>query len=194
MRMTRLEKNLVNRAAKGAANIERIKTQLDLIPGLAGGDALELGCGAGDVSAFLAADRGFRVVGGDVDPEQVTLARARHGEVVRLRFAVVDACSLDFDAGTFDLVVSQNVFHHIPDWQRAVREIARVLRPGGHVLWLDVTAPAVLKLLLHPWRRYVGLYSARESRDAFRSAGFVERAERAIVPGLRYEVLWQKAA
>lgn len=194
MRMSRLEKHLVNRPAKGAANIERVKTQLALMPTLSGGDALELGCGTGDVSAFLATERGLRVVGGDVDPEQVALARSRHAETPHLTFAVIDARRLEYDDATFDVVVVQNVLHHIPDWRAAVREIARVLRPGGYVLWLDVTTPAPLKPLLLPWRRQFGLYTARESHAAFRSVGLVERAARAVVPGLRYEVLWHKAA
>ncbi len=194
MRMTRLEKTLVNRPSKGAANIDRVRAQLDSVPDPLGGDAIELGAGAGDVSAFLSRERGFRVVAGDVDPEQVALARTRHREGPRLRFTVLDARRLQYDDASFDVVVVQNVLHHIPDWQVAVREMVRVLRPGGYLLWLDVTTPAPLKVLLRPWRRQVGLYTARESHAAFRRAGLVELAGRAVLPGFRYEVLWQKAA
>ncbi len=191
MRMTRLEKALVNRTAKGAANVERVTAQLAQIPGIGKGNVLELGCGIGDVSAFLATE-GFRVVGGDLDPDQVTLARIRHGETDRLRFAVADARHLEFEAETFDLVVSQNVFHHIPDWGSAVREIARVLRPGGYLLWLDLTTPSLLQLLLSPFRNYGGLYSSGEIRAAFHAEGLLERSVRRIVPAIRYELMWQK--
>lgn len=192
MRMTRLEKHLVNRAGKGAANIERVRRHLSTVPARAGGAALELGCGTGDVSSFLAAEYGLHVIGGDVDPEQVALARVRHGEHPGLRFAVVDARQLEFPAATFDLVVAQNVFHHIPEWRLAASEIARVLRPQGHVLWLDLTMPPVLRAVMSPLRHRVGLYSAAESRAAFRSQGLVERAVQPLLQGFRHDIVWQK--
>ena len=194
MRMTRLEKIMVNRPGKGAANVRRIAAQLDGSTGWSGTDALELGCGIGDVAAFLAAERELRVVGVDVDAAQVALARARHGEGQGLRFVVADAGRLEFPVASFDLVVSQNVFHHMPAWREGVREIGRVLRPGGHLLWLDLTPPAWLKVLLRPLAAQAGLYTLREIRAAFREEGFVELAVRQLMPlvPLRHEVIWRR--
>jgi ubiquinone/menaquinone biosynthesis C-methylase UbiE len=191
MRMTRLDETLVNRTAKGRANIERVTAQLAQFPDLGAGDALELSCGIGDVSAFLA-ERGFRVVGGDVDAEQVALARMRHREAANLVFALADARHLEFDDDSFNLVVSQNVFHHIPDWRLAVREIARVLRPGRYLLWLDLTTPSALQFLLSPFRNYSGLYSSRELRTAFQAEGLLAHSLQWVVPAFRCELMWQK--
>ena len=191
MRMTGLEKTMVNRPEKGAANVRRIAAQLDRLAGWRGTDALELGCGIGDVAAFLAAERGLRVIGADMDAAQIALARARHRERPGLAFVVADAARLEFPAASFDLVVSQNVFHHIPQWRAAVREIGRVLRPGGHLLWLDLTPPAWLTLLLRPLRAQFGLYTLEEIRAACREEGLVEVAERQLV-ALRHELTWRK--
>ncbi len=46
--------------------------------------------------------------------------------------------NLSFAPNRFDLMISQNVFHHIPNWPQAVEEIVRVLRPGGQLFWLDL--------------------------------------------------------
>ncbi|MFN7940178.1 MAG: class I SAM-dependent methyltransferase [Thermoanaerobaculia bacterium] len=195
MRMSRLEKGLVNRPEKGAANVRRIASQIERLRLPAGSRALEVGCGIGDVARHLAVDHGFEVVGTDSDPEQIELARQRHAGVPgfpRLSFAVADATQLRFPDAHFDLVVSQNVFHHVPAWPDAVEEIARVLRPGGHLFWLDLTTP----VWTHPWLRplgsQVGLYSQREIRDAFLAAGLAERDVRRLARGLRYEMTWRK--
>lgn len=193
MKMTRIEKSLVNRPAKGAANAKRIEAQLAPLAMRPAAKVLELGCGIADVGAFLATRRGFHVIATDADPEQVELARRRHSATPQLELEVADAARLRFAPASFDLVVSQNVFHHIPDWPAAVLEISRVLRPGGYLLWLDLTAPAPLKLLLRPLRSQMGLYTVEEVRDAFRSAGLVEEQVRKLGPGFRYELTLQKA-
>ena len=193
--MSRLEKVLVNRIAKGMANTAVVRRQLGALGARDITHALELGCGAGEVAAFLASECGYSVVGVDVDPAQVALARSRYGDERRLQFVVADACNLEFEAGRFDLVVAQNVFHHLPGWRRVVGEIERVLQPGGHVLWLDLTPPAPLKALLRPLRARFGVYTLHEIRAAFGEAGFVEVAVRQLVPWLpiRHELVLRKA-
>jgi SAM-dependent methyltransferase len=94
-------------------------------------DVLEVGCGLGtDTVRFARA--GARVTALDIAPTAVELTR-RHLDAEGLAAAVVqaDAEELPFADGSFDLVYSWGVVHHTPDTARAVREVARVLRPGG---------------------------------------------------------------
>ena len=194
MKMSRLEKILVNRPTKGMSNAAVVSRQLDTLGAPHIEEVLELGCGVGEVTAFLAAQRGYNVVGADIDPAQVALAASRYGAQRRLQFVVADASDLRFDTARFDLVIAQNVFHHLPRWRRAVSEIARVLRPGGHVLWLDLTPPPLLKALLRPLRARAGVYTLTDVREAFRDEGFFEVAVRQTVPWLpiRHELILQK--
>lgn len=192
--MTNIEKSIVNRPGKGAANARRIETQLDSLAEWGGATALELGCGTGEVAAYLAAERGYFALGVDVDPEQISLAQSRHGTRAGLDFAEADATRLDYPSASFDLVVSQNVFHHIPDWPAVVSEISRVLRPGGHVLWLDLTPSKALVLLLQPLRSRIGLYTMADIRSAFLREGLTEVMIKPMTPllGLRHEAIWRK--
>lgn len=171
MRMTGVEKLLVNHPRKGAANVARLCRLLESIAVPGNAAVLEVGTGAGDVAAFLARERGFDVVGIDMDPGQLALARNRHGVIPGLRFAVADATQLEFPPASFDLIVAQNVFHHMPAWRAAAREVARVLRPSGHLLWLDLTPPRFLAALLRPLAGQAGVYTVRDVLAVFRAAG-----------------------
>jgi SAM-dependent methyltransferase len=174
MAMSGLEKRFVNRREKGEANYERVRRRLHEIGPIDVRDVLEIGCGIGVVSANLARDEGWRVVGTDFDTAQIEAARGMYGTVAGVTFRVEDAAELAFDDGSFDLVVAQMVFHHMPRWPTAVTEIARVLRPGGHLMWLDLALPSWLVGLVRPMVRSYGLFTDEEVGAAFRSVGLVE--------------------
>jgi SAM-dependent methyltransferase len=94
-------------------------------------DVLDVGSGQGiDVIRFARA--GARVTGIDLTPRHVELARA-HLAALELDGTVVeaDATALPFPDGSFDAVSSNGVLHHVPEIDDALREIRRVLRPGG---------------------------------------------------------------
>lgn len=94
-------------------------------------DVLDVGCGQGvDICEY--AQAGARVTGIDLTPRHVELARA-HLDQLGLTGTVVesDAEHMPFPDGTFDRVSSTGVLHHTPDMPAALREILRVLRPGG---------------------------------------------------------------
>jgi SAM-dependent methyltransferase len=90
---------------------------------------LDAGCGTGGMAGHLAARA--RAVGVDLSAEAVRLARARGAAVAR-----AGLMALPFADGTFDCVTSFDVLYHrwVRDDAAAVREMARVLRPGGHLL------------------------------------------------------------
>jgi ubiquinone/menaquinone biosynthesis C-methylase UbiE len=110
---------------------------------------LDLGCGAGR-HAFEAARRGAGVIALDMDPAEldrvsaVAAAMAEAGELqapATIMTAAGDATAMPFPDDSFHVVIASEVLEHIPADQRAIGEIARVLRPGGV---LAVTVPAWL--------------------------------------------------
>ncbi|MBE9471037.1 MAG: class I SAM-dependent methyltransferase [Chloroflexi bacterium] len=107
MRITRLEKMFVNRRQEAERNIGRVRRGLEQIGVGAIHDVLEIGCGIGVISAFLADSYGMNVLGTDLDPEQIELARTTQPTSDRLHFAVEDATHLTFENASFDLVLSQ---------------------------------------------------------------------------------------
>ncbi len=95
---------------------------------------LEIGCGLGTDGAQFA-KAGAIYTGVDLTEAAVELARKRF-ELFDLpgTFRTADAENLDFADNSFDLVYSHGVLHHTPDTERAVREVHRVLRPGGRAV------------------------------------------------------------
>ena len=116
--------------------------------GVGPGDrVLDVGTGPGYLA--LAAARlvapGGAAVGIDASPEMVARARlraARREAAVDYRVAAAEA--LPFEDGAFDVVVSRLVLHHLPGYvqRRALGEMARVLRPGGRLVVVDLASAA----------------------------------------------------
>jgi ubiquinone/menaquinone biosynthesis C-methylase UbiE len=97
-------------------------------------NVLEIGCGLGTDGAQFA-KAGASYTGIDLTEAAVELARKRF-EIFDLpgEFGTADAENLDFPDESFDLVYSHGVLHHTPDTVKAIREIHRVLRPGGRAV------------------------------------------------------------
>jgi ubiquinone/menaquinone biosynthesis C-methylase UbiE len=100
----------------------------------AGLKVLEIGCGLGTDGAQFA-KAGADYTGVDLTEAAVELARKRF-EISNLpgKFQTADAENLEFADESFDLVYSHGVLHHTPDTAGAIREIHRVLRPGGRAI------------------------------------------------------------
>ncbi len=99
---------------------------------LMGKRILDAGCGSGFSTALLARRlRPGRLVGFDLMPEQIERARARcPGAELR----VGDITAIAEPDGSFDAVFVFGILHHVPEWREALREIHRVLAPGGVLL------------------------------------------------------------
>jgi ubiquinone/menaquinone biosynthesis C-methylase UbiE len=102
---------------------------------------LDVGCGNGAAAVHLAATLGLDVVGVDVDPDQIREATLAAPNTPAVRFLVADATDLPFPDDQFNFVYTSKATHHIPDWQQAITEMVRVLRPGGHLVYTDFVAP-----------------------------------------------------
>ena len=105
--------------------------QLALRPGLR---VLEVGGGPGLLwrENLDRLPAGLAVTFSDFSPGMIAAARSGLADA-RFRFAVLDAQALPFPAASFDLVIANHMLYHVPDLPRAVRELARVLRPAGRL-------------------------------------------------------------
>ena len=99
---------------------------------------IDLATGTGDLALALQKRLAVaEIVAADFLPEMIELAK-RKG--VR-RAIVADAIKLPFDDGSFDCVTVAFGLRNMEDWGEALREMARVLRPGGHLLILEFSLP-----------------------------------------------------
>ena len=104
--------------------------------------ALDIATGAGH-TALAFAPHVAHVIASDLTDEMLTEARklTREKGLGNVETARADAEDLPFDDAAFDLVTSRIAPHHFPDPARFVREVARVLRPGGTFALIDNIAP-----------------------------------------------------
>jgi arsenite methyltransferase len=127
----------------------------------AGETVVDIGCGAG-MDLLLAARRvgsSGRAIGIDMTAEMRDLARSaaaaadlRHVEVME-----GDAISLPLPDASADVIISNGVLNLVPEKEKAFREIARVLRPGGRLQFADIIVGAPLS---EDVRRNIDLWTA----------------------------------
>jgi SAM-dependent methyltransferase len=118
---------------------ERRLTDLREVAGLdASMRVLDLGCGPGIVSESLAHDAG-QVVGLDLTPEMLKRASKRCTDAghANATFVLGNSKLLPFPTSSFDAVVTRSAIHHFDDPATVLAEVARILRPGGHLIVSD---------------------------------------------------------
>ena len=94
---------------------------------------LEIGCGTGLFTELIWRATGAAIVGTDISPELIEEATRRLPEAV---FQVDNALHLSFPDGAFDAVYGSSILHHL-EIDPALREIRRVLRPGGRMVFAE---------------------------------------------------------
>jgi SAM-dependent methyltransferase len=103
---------------------------------------LEVGCGPGHLTVRLARDHRLDVTGLDLDPQMIERARVKSDESSgpgpSPTLVIGDVAALPLEDGSFDIVVSTFSMHHWSDPPAGLREIERVLRPGGRALIWDL--------------------------------------------------------
>lgn len=120
---------------------------------------LEVGCGAGATASYLAQEYGCRVMGVDLRESMVALAReraAREGVQARTKFRVANALYLPFETAQFDIILCESVTTFVTDKARLVRELVRVVRPGGWValneeVWLQTPPVEMVDYVRRTW-------------------------------------------
>jgi SAM-dependent methyltransferase len=148
-----------------------------------GGRILDAGCGNGYGLALLAeAFRPRRLVGFDLMPEQVERARQRG---LAAEIEVGDITAIAHPDGEFDAVFVFGILHHVPAWRQGLRELGRVLAPGGALCVEEISGRfiAVQDRVIGTSHPREATFDWREFRDGIAAAGLTIAAERALLPG-----------
>jgi ubiquinone/menaquinone biosynthesis C-methylase UbiE len=162
---------------------------LEVLSLAGGGSVLDVGCGTGELERLVhERDPRARLVGIDVTPQMLSVAREKFRDVPGVTFLLVQAEALPFASACFDVVVSCNMLHHVRAVDVALQEWTRVLRPRGQLIIVDWCRDAWHCRLAHYWlrlvkRSYVKMYRARELCGLAAGHGLtVESASRFFVP------------
>lgn len=101
---------------------------------------LDLGTGAGHTAAHLA-ERAAQVVALDPAEGMLAAARERYGGLANVRFHLASADATGLEGASFDLVTARHTLHHHADVRATLREVARLLKPGGRFVLVDEVTP-----------------------------------------------------
>lgn len=141
MKMSDLEKLFVNSPRHSKQVSHHAENLLKRIEVADGQSYLDVGCGNGAAPTYIAKKYHLNVTGIDIDPDQIRAAKQQSTEIKNTRFLTIDGTALPFDDGTFDIVFTNKVMHHIPNWEDALSQMIRVLKPGGYLLYADLVFP-----------------------------------------------------
>ncbi len=157
------------------ANLRFLEATGALTPGT---ETLEIGTGAGGMLHTLLG-RGLRARGVEINPALIAESRRWFGE---LPVQAVTGVDLPFPAAAFDLVVSFDVFEHIKDSDAHLREVHRVLRPGGRYLvqtpnkWSNVVFETIRWHSFTRWKEdHCALHTPGQLRRRLEAHGFSAR-------------------
>jgi SAM-dependent methyltransferase len=107
---------------------------LELLPDPAGMRALDLGCGAGQLSHHLAESGAAEVVGVDISRTMLALARTERAHA-RIRYRLEAIENLRFEPERFELILSSLALHYVADYRQLMMNIASWLTPGGVLVY-----------------------------------------------------------
>ncbi len=175
MKLNRVEKALMNNPVRAlvqrryeAVLMERLGERIE------GQRVLEIGCGRGVGTEIIFERFGAREVDAfDLDPDMIAQAQRRLSAYSsdRLRLFVGDAAAINAQDASYDAVFDFGIVHHVPDWQQAIKEISRVLRPGGRFFFEEVTKQA-----LDRW--FYRMFLDHPTTNRFTAKEFVAELER----------------
>jgi D-aspartate ligase len=164
----------------GAIYRQRIELTLRLLDRAGAsreGSMLDAGCGAGPVTGALTR-AGYRVHGTDAVWAMIELARAATAQdgATAPTFSVSDAEALPFADASFDAAVALGLVPWVPDAEAALRELSRVVRPGGHVV-VSADNLSRLTFVLDPWKHPTLSSTKRLAKRILRRIGLWRSSE-----------------
>jgi demethylmenaquinone methyltransferase/2-methoxy-6-polyprenyl-1,4-benzoquinol methylase len=130
--------DLANHLLSGGADFLWRRRAARIVAGWQPRQVLDLATGSGDLAlAIQSRLPDARIVAADFSPEMLEVARKKGVT----NTVVADALQLPFESASFDVVTVAFGLRNMADWDRALAEMARVLRAGGHLLVLDFSIP-----------------------------------------------------
>ncbi len=184
MLMNKLEFWLMNNPFRSFVQkfeARRMRKMSDLKDGAV---VLEIGCGQGVGTKLIAKHfNPKKIFAIDLDEKMIGRAKKKV-QSKDVKFSVADASELPFNDGQFDAVFDFGIIHHIPNWRDCIKELYRVLKPGGQVTLEDLSIESFTNSLLgkilrrtldHP---YDDMYTRKEFYEAVKDVGFEVMAKR----------------
>jgi ubiquinone/menaquinone biosynthesis C-methylase UbiE len=141
---------------------------------------------------LVAQTYGVNATGVDVDPDQIALAQAQSQNIDQVHFETADSTALPFEDASFDVVATAKMTHHIPNWQDALTEMLRVLKPGGYLVYNDIALPGWLARIAASVTQRA-LPPTPLALDAIAAEYGLEAIYRSRV-ALSYTAIWRKNA
>jgi 2-polyprenyl-3-methyl-5-hydroxy-6-metoxy-1,4-benzoquinol methylase len=166
--------------------MKRFNTIYDLAGGYEGKRILDIGCGFGFRTVGVAQRGALSVHAIDADAERIREAAHYAGvcNVQNAEFRVMDAANLIFDDESFDLVLADEMIHHLSNVPIVFNEIHRVLKTSGAAVISDhnrLSMPSELIRTMYFGKRKERVYTAREVKDFFVNARFRHIAWKHII-------------
>ena len=124
----------MERSRNGLTAAVEWETLKKLLPDFRGKRMLDLGCGYGWHCIYAAEHGASAVVGIDISRRMLEVARAKTS-FPQVRYRCVAMEDMEFDEGSFDVVLSSLALHYIEDFEPVVRKVHRFLKPGGSFLF-----------------------------------------------------------
>ena len=134
---------------------------------------IDIGAGTGKVASAVSKFIDT-VVGIDISEEMITEANKLHRESGNISFEQGDVENLRYDKESFDMATARMVFHHVDDCLKGMKEVFRVLKPGGHFMLCEGVPPDHLTR-----DRYERIFELKEKRHTFSEAELINLFDKA---------------
>jgi ubiquinone/menaquinone biosynthesis C-methylase UbiE len=128
---------------------------------------LDIGSGPGVVAAALS-PLVKEVVGIDISEEMIAKATMQHADKRNVRFQLANVEETPFASDFFNIATARMVFHHVADCARGLKEVLRVLMPGGRLVLCEGVPPDHLTRA-----RYEDIFALKEERHTFSEAELI---------------------
>ncbi|MEZ4705722.1 MAG: class I SAM-dependent methyltransferase [Caldilineaceae bacterium] len=191
MKMSSIEKLFVNSPRHSQRVSDHAQTLLNRIAVTPGQKYLDLGCGNGAAPIRIARHYPLDVTGVDVDPAQIRMAQEASAGMNNVHFQTLDGAELPFADAEFDIVATNKVMHHIPQWELAFGEMVRVLKRDGCLIFSDLIYVRWLATLGNALAKKYAGFPTRRGIDKVAARHKLRPLYGAASPA-HYEAIWQK--